>query len=126
VPRRVLLVEDDASTLDVLARLLRGDGFDVQTARCAEDGLRAGRDGDFDIVVTDISLPDRSGAEMMRELGALRHCPGIAMSGWKSDMLAPADVLVFAKYLVKPFDFTDLRQAIDLLTHFAERISDDN
>jgi DNA-binding response OmpR family regulator len=114
--KRILLVEDDHSTLDVLARLLRGDGHSVSTACSTEEGLQRGREAAFDLVVTDIGLPDRSGAELMRELGTLYGCPGIAMTGWGKESLAPADFSLFARYLVKPIDFAELLKAIEQVT----------
>jgi DNA-binding response OmpR family regulator len=113
---RILLVEDDATTLDLLARLLRHGGHLVHTANTAEDGLAIARTAAFDLVVTDIGLPDRSGAELMREVIALYTVPGIALTGWGKEELSREDQSVFAEYLVKPVNFDELLSAIRQVT----------
>ena len=65
----VLLVEDDPSVQSLLAEHLRGLGFVVVTASDAAEGELAFGDGErFDVLVTDVGLPDRSGPELATEL----------------------------------------------------------
>lgn len=116
---RILLVEDDATTLDLLARLLRHGGHHVDTANTAEHGLALARTSAFDLVVTDIGLPDRSGAELMREVMSLYSVPGIALTGWGKEELSFEDQSVFAEYLVKPVNFDELLSAIRQVTRQA-------
>ncbi len=68
---RVLVVEDDADLRSYLRRLLVGDGWAVEAVADAESGLTAiarAVERPFDVVLTDLMLPGRSGLEMVREL----------------------------------------------------------
>ncbi|MFT3695941.1 MAG: response regulator [Kofleriaceae bacterium] len=66
--RRVLVVEDDPLLLESTARLLSADGVEVVTAGTTEDGLEKLTMLTFDCMVLDLSLPDRSGIEMLEEM----------------------------------------------------------
>ena len=110
---RLLLVEDHDDTRAVLARLLRRRGYEVETARNAEEA-RAGAAGkSFDLLVSDLSLPDATGCELMVELSAKHAIRGIAMSGFGSDAdLAQSKAAGFLEHLVKPIDAKELDLAI--------------
>ena len=58
---RILLVEDDLATLGVIDRLLRRRGHEVTTAESVAAAPEAGGRGEFDLVVSDIGLPDGTG-----------------------------------------------------------------
>jgi CheY-like chemotaxis protein len=66
-PRRVLLVEDDDDTRQLLAVALEAQGYAVAQAGDAERGLAALRVGRFDLVLSDYDLPGKTGAAMLRE-----------------------------------------------------------
>jgi len=69
--------------------------------------------GEFDLLISDIELPDGSGLDLMRELGPGRGLPGIAMSGFGSDTdLAQSRAAGFLEHLVKPIDARALDTAI--------------
>jgi CheY-like chemotaxis protein len=75
---KVLLVEDNKSTLVIMSRLLRQKlGLSVVVASSVADALRVADEeegeGELDIVVSDIGLPDGSGLDLMRELKAKHH-----------------------------------------------------
>jgi len=78
IARRILLVEDDEDTRLLLAIALRGEGYAVEPAATAEEGLRRLRAGPFDMVLTDYDLPGRTGASMLREANATRLLDGAA------------------------------------------------
>jgi CheY-like chemotaxis protein len=67
---RVLLVEDDAEIREVLAEILRGEGYEVAEVATAEDGLEQLRVGKFQLVLTDFQLPGRNGTWLIREAAA--------------------------------------------------------
>jgi CheY-like chemotaxis protein len=72
----VLLVEDNKSTLMIMSRLLRQKlGLSVVVASSVTDALRVAEEeeGEVDVVVSDIGLPDGSGLDLMRELKAKHH-----------------------------------------------------
>ena len=69
-PARVLVVDDEPSLAELLASVLRYEGWTVQTAGNGADAVRAAREFRPDAVVLDIMLPDISGLEVMRRLRA--------------------------------------------------------
>src|SRR5258708_2658786 len=77
-PRRILLVEDDEDTRQLLAVALEAQAYVVAQAGDAEDGLEALRKGRFDMILTDYDLPGKTGAAMLREANALRLVDGAA------------------------------------------------
>lgn len=64
---RILVVEDDADIRHCLGELLEGEGYEVTAAPTGEDGLAILRSGRFDLVVSDYSLPGRTGTVMLRD-----------------------------------------------------------
>jgi PAS domain S-box-containing protein len=115
VPRaralHILLVEDNADTLRVVARLLRGRGHRVTTAAGVGAALEA--EGRFDLVISDIGLPDGSGLDLLRQLRSRRPVPGIALSGYgMDDDLRKSCEAGFAAHLTKPVDFRKLEETI--------------
>ena len=77
-PRRILLVEDDEDTRQLLAVALEAQAYEVTQAADAEEGLQALRTARFDMILTDYDLPGKTGAAMLREAGALRIVHGAA------------------------------------------------
>jgi DNA-binding NtrC family response regulator len=65
---RILIVDDEPVLQDVLATLLRREGFQVLQATNAADGIRLADDHEVDLVLLDLMLPDRSGIDVLREL----------------------------------------------------------
>jgi CheY-like chemotaxis protein len=76
--RRILLVEDDEDTRQLLAVALEAQAYDVTQAEDAEAGLDALRAARFDMILTDYDLPGMTGAAMLREAGDLRLVHGAA------------------------------------------------
>jgi len=68
--RRVLIVEDNALNLELLATVLEGAGFDVVTAPDAHGGLEMARTLNPDVVLMDVQLPEVDGLEATRALRA--------------------------------------------------------
>src|SRR4051812_33930914 len=81
-PIRVLLIEDHIDTLHVMKRLLMREGFAVTTAETAAEANAAAKACNFDVVLSDIRLPDGNGRDVLRAVRG--HCgevPAIAISG---------------------------------------------
>ncbi|MDT4969827.1 MAG: two-component system, OmpR family, response regulator [Acidobacteriota bacterium] len=66
--QRVLLVEDTADTRDLIEYSLKGEGFDVVSARTAEEGLALALNGGFALILLDIGLPDKDGLALCRDI----------------------------------------------------------
>lgn len=110
---RLLLVEDHDDTREVLARLLSRRGYDVEAARNAQEARALSSGMTFDLLVSDISLPDATGCELLAELHAKYGLRGIAMSGFGSDTdLSQTKEAGFLEHLIKPIDAKTLDAAI--------------
>ncbi len=110
---RLLLVEDHDDTREVLARLLSRRGYEVDAARNAQEARSLSSGKTFDLLVSDISLPDATGYQLLDELGARHGLRGIAMSGFGSDAdLAQSKAAGFLEHLIKPIDAKVLDAAI--------------
>jgi signal transduction histidine kinase/ActR/RegA family two-component response regulator len=109
---RILLVEDNDDSRQVLSLLLRRSSHEIITANNLESARRAVAEHDFDLLISDIELPDGSGFDLMRELAA-RGIPGIAMSGFASiDDIRMSREAEFAEHLAKPVSLEVLLDAI--------------
>lgn len=111
---RILIVDDHTETLTLLSRLLRGNGHTVLTATSASQAMAVAADNPFDLLLSDLSLPDRSGLDLMREMRQLRsEVRGIALTGMDaSEYQAACHEAGFNSYLMKPLDLSRLLNEI--------------
>jgi nitrogen-specific signal transduction histidine kinase/ActR/RegA family two-component response regulator len=113
---RLLLVEDHEDTLTLMSRLLKRAKHDVTAVRsigAAMECAAAARQP-FDLVISDLGLPDGSGHDLMRALRQMYHWPGIALSGFgAAEDVATSREAGFALHLTKPVDFRRLEAAIE-------------
>ena len=106
-------------TLRYLAMVLRKRGHQVVTADCVTAALVALKEAavPFDLLVSDIELPDGDGLQLMREIKASDRMPGIAMSGFGAEEdLRQSREAGFFDHLTKPIDLTRLDNAIKSAT----------
>ena len=102
-PLSLLLVEDNADTRRAVARVLRGSGFAVRTAAGVVSALEAMDAERFNLLISDIGLPDGSGLEIMRYGRDHFGLKGIAFSGYASDDDERDSMEAgFAHHLAKP------------------------
>jgi len=112
-PLRILLVEDNKETLRYLSWILGQHQHQVQTAESMASALEAAHDSSFDLVISDIELPDGNGLELMQRLGGGLEFPGIALSGFGSDDdIQLSKAAGFSEHLTKPIDFVKLEETI--------------
>ena len=112
-PLSILLVDDHTDSLDLLARLLRRCGHSVETAKCVEEAARAVGRKRFDLLVSDLGLPDGSGTEVMR-LVRDAGTPGIALTGYGEErLIQECEEAGFAARLLKPVVFQKLVEAME-------------
>jgi two-component system response regulator MprA len=107
---RVLVVEDDQSVRDAVARALRYEGYDVRTAFDGTDALTHVADDDPDVVVLDVLMPGTDGLEVCRRLRAQGDFRPVLMLTARhevSDRVAGLDAGA-DDYLVKPFALDEL------------------
>lgn len=112
-PLRLLLVEDHEDTLKILSRILTREGHQVVPARTFAEAVEQAAANKFDVVVSDLTLPDGLGTSLMLKLKSTYGLPGVALSGHgeEEDLVRSREAGFFA-HLVKPVDFAELRAAL--------------
>jgi PAS domain S-box-containing protein len=106
---RVLLVEDHPDSARTLARLLQSSGYDVRLAHNVAAALQLAAAHPFDIMVSDVGLPDGTGHELMEQIRARHGLKGIALSGYgMEDDLRRGRDAGFVDYVVKPVNVAHL------------------
>lgn len=110
---RLLIVDDHEPTRTVLSRLLTRSGHHVSATASIQEAREAFAAELFDVVISDLGLPDGSGLDLMRELKQQRPIAGIALSGYgmEDDLRQTRDAGFFA-HLVKPVNIEQLRQLL--------------
>ena len=101
----VLVVEDQPAMLKLTCRILDANGYCTMAAPGPEEALRLAVDQDFDLLLTDLLMPDMSGPELAERIDALRPGrPVLFMSGYGEELLASQHMLPEgASFLQKPF-----------------------
>jgi len=124
--KKILLVEDEAHVVSFIRKGLSEEGFEVSVAFDGQSGIKLFEEGEFDLVILDIMLPDQNGLEVCRKirerdvstpvlfLSALGTSENIVMG-----LETGAD-----DYLVKPFKFIELVARVRTLIRRAEQTTD--
>jgi PAS domain S-box-containing protein len=113
----VLLVEDNQETLRYLTLVLQKRNYNVVPVDRLSAALAAAGEAQFDLLISDIELPDGTGLELIHGLGGGRTLPGIAISGFGSEEdLQLSAGAGFAEHLTKPIDLNRLESAIRRVT----------
>jgi signal transduction histidine kinase len=111
---RILLVDDHPDTTAALEKLLRRRGHTVAAAHDMRSALETAERGQFDLLISDVGLPDGSGMELMSRLRATSGIPGIAISGFgMNGDIEKSMQAGFLKHLVKPVNLEKLEAAIE-------------
>ena len=93
--------------------MLERRGYQITLAHSADQAVEKAAQEDFDLLISDIGLPDRSGYELMQELHVSKGLRGIALSGFgMEDDVKRAHEAGFAEHLTKPINFERLDEAI--------------
>ncbi|HVG28180.1 MAG TPA: PAS domain S-box protein [Pyrinomonadaceae bacterium] len=125
--RRVLVVEDAPDTLEMLRLFFGARGYAPTACASAEDALDVAARGHFDIIVTDIGLPNIDGYELLRRMRSesphLADTPAIALTGYAAEAdVTAARAAGFDAHVAKPFEPEALGEAIEKL--LASRAAD--
>src|ERR1700686_2247878 len=123
-PARLLLVDDDANLLVVLAEQLRADGYDVSTARDGIEALRRLENGWPDLVLVDMMMPRLDGISLAREIKARADLPIIVLTAIDAaDSKAELLDEVAEDYVTKPYHYPELRARINrVLRRLGDRL----
>jgi signal transduction histidine kinase/CheY-like chemotaxis protein len=112
---KILLVDDHADTRATLQRLLSRRGHEVITASNCEEALHEASNGTFDLVISDLGLPDGSGHDLMPRLRERGLARGIALSGFGMEAdVERSRAVGFVAHLIKPLDFSVLESTIEM------------
>jgi CheY-like chemotaxis protein len=107
-PLRILYVEDNSIVREVTAELLFQDQRDIVAVATAEEALREFREHPFDVVITDVSLPQMSGLDLARKILDIEpKAPIIVASGYSLD-LSLQSWGPNVRAIVKPFEATEI------------------
>ncbi|MFO0934390.1 MAG: response regulator [Planctomycetota bacterium] len=121
---RILVVDDEPQIRDILAATLRRDGFQVTSRGAPKEALRDLESGAFELLVTDLKMPEMSGLELIK--AAKRVAPDIGsvlITAFASTETAVSALRNGADdYLMKPFGIDDLRRVVERV--LAERRSE--
>ena len=111
---RIFIIEDHADTARGLAMYLRASGHEVHVALDVRSARQLATEIDYDILLSDIGLPDGNGWDLLEELRARRPIKAIAMSGYNTDAdRARSKAAGFVDHLPKPLTPDELDQAFE-------------
>jgi CheY-like chemotaxis protein len=109
----ILVVDDDPQVLEVVSEMLRLEGYDVRVAENGRKAVEQLQEGRFDLVITDLIMPDKEGLETIADIRKYKvDMPIIAISG--GGRIGPSDHLQSARFLganatlAKPFGRQEL------------------
>ena len=109
---KILLVDDEAEVLEFLGRRLEKKGFEVFTASDGVHGLEAARAQLPDLILLDITMPNKDGMAMLRELkedSVTAKIPVVMVTAKSaSDAIFEGQKIGATDYLIKPVDFDQL------------------
>lgn len=111
---RILLVDDHQDTCDALEKLLIRRGHLVAATHNVRSAMETAVRNQFDLLISDVSLPDGTGMDLLMQLRAISTLPGIAISGFGNNGDVEKSLEAgFAEHLVKPVKLDKLEAAIE-------------
>jgi DNA-binding NtrC family response regulator len=119
-PQRILVIDDEPTSLDLLRRILEINGYEVQLAVNGLEGVELFRKNPCDLVITDMVMPKKDGLQTILDLrDDYPDLPVIAISGGgtisKERYLAVAGYLDKVVTIAKPFTIESIVKAVELL-----------
>lgn len=115
---KILVIDDSSTMLRIVRKTLEDAGYQVSTSQDAKTAVKLAAGEPFDLIITDIYMPDRDGLDLIRDLRRLSPgIPFVAMSGMTGqlNMLKVAKHLGASHTLQKPFLAQDLLAAVEAL-----------
>jgi signal transduction histidine kinase/ActR/RegA family two-component response regulator len=111
---RILLVDDHQDTCTALEKLLVRRGYLVAATHSIRSAMETAVRNQFDLLISDIALPDGNGMELLMQLHAISKIPGIAISGFGNNGDIEKSLQAgFAEHLIKPVKLDALEAAIE-------------
>jgi len=117
----VLVVDDSEDTAEMVQHLLEIGGASVSAVTSGAEALRLAREKEFDVVLSDISMPEMDGFQFLSELRKLpgkKDLPAIALTGFgRPEDVRRASSEGFYAHLTKPFDIQTLARLLQKIPH---------
>ena len=114
---RILIVEDHTDTAHVMARLLQGLGHETLISGTVAGAIQMIHEQKFDLLLSDIGLPDGTGIDLIREIRHEFKTPAVALTGFgMEDDIARCTEAGFTAHLTKPVNFQKLAAVIRQIT----------
>jgi signal transduction histidine kinase len=111
---KILLVDDHQDTCAALEKLLARRGHLVAVTHNMRSAMEAAVRNKFNLLISDIALPDGSGTDLIMQLRAISNIPGIAISGFGNNGDIERSLKAgFSEHLIKPIKLEDLEAAIE-------------
>jgi putative nucleotidyltransferase with HDIG domain len=115
MPKRILFVDDEPSIRGIYEMLqpFLGEDYTVTTASGGEEALALFSETQFDLVVSDLTMPKMTGIQLLSEIS--KNNPGtarIVVSGFADEVTAAKCLMVAHRYFTKPFNPTSLSEVI--------------
>ncbi len=114
---RILVVEDEEKLAEILVRGLKAEGYQVETALTAGDGLDLVEQSHYDLLLLDLQLPDYPGTALLRKLRQQRHDLPVLVLTARADLESKIENFDNGAddYLTKPFAFAELLMRVRAL-----------
>jgi two-component system CheB/CheR fusion protein len=123
-----LIVDDSEDTITILEELLKVAGANVMTATNGADALRLAAENEFDVILSDISMPEMDGYEFLqrlRKIDGRQNVPVIAITGFgRNADIARARAAGFYSHLTKPLNLQVLTDVLQQLANERDGLSD--
>jgi CheY-like chemotaxis protein len=109
---RILLVEDHWDIARMMVMMLKDMGHAAVPAATVADAVEQAKTGGFDLLISDYSLPDGTGIDVLTKLKPLGFDKAILITAYGRQFKQAAQAAGFARYLEKPVDPEALADAI--------------
>ncbi|OLC54712.1 MAG: Fis family transcriptional regulator [Acidobacteria bacterium 13_1_40CM_4_69_4] len=111
---RVLIVDDEKGMRDFLSIMLKKEGYAIAVSESADKAAELIAKGDLDLVISDISMPGRSGLEVLKQTKATNpETPVIMITAYASTESAIEALKLGAyDYIIKPFDVEEMKTVV--------------
>lgn len=119
--KRALVIDDETIVLDSVGRILKEENFKVDVCASGRDGLAKAIEKEYDVVFTDLRMPDIGGMRVLRDIKRAKPAmPVVMITGYGSVKTAvQAMKLGAAEYLQKPFSPEELTAAVRSAMHIS-------
>jgi len=116
---KILVVEDEVDSRDILSLVLEKEGADVTAVTSAKEALEAFTNSDFDLMISDIGMPEVDGYTLMKQIRNLpqgKNIQAIALTAYAGDVNKQHSIDAgYQKHLAKPININELISIITSL-----------